>query len=225
MPVITMSSPKGGPGKSTGAVLLACGFAREGAEVTLLDTDPNQSITRWAAKERGVPQNIKVIGNVGSKNIIDFIQKNDQDGRIIIVDTEGVADQVASRSILLSDLVLVPMQPMDLDAEIGAESIAHIRDEEVVARRKIKHAVYLNRTTGISWNTRAQREIIEGLKEAGVNVLKTTLMQRSPYTELFRFGGSLYDMRDAKDIKPSGDIHKAIENAEQFVEAVYEQLK
>ena len=48
MPVIVMASPKGGVGKSTCAVLLASEFARMGADVTVLDCDPNKSLTRWA---------------------------------------------------------------------------------------------------------------------------------------------------------------------------------
>lgn len=50
MPVIVMASPKGGVGKSTCAVLLATEFARMGADVTVLDCDPNKSLTRWAAR-------------------------------------------------------------------------------------------------------------------------------------------------------------------------------
>ena len=53
MPVIVMASPKGGVGKSTVSVLLATGFARLGAEVTIIDTDPNRSLSRWAS--HGLP--------------------------------------------------------------------------------------------------------------------------------------------------------------------------
>ncbi len=42
MPVIVMASPKGGVGKSTCSVILASEFARMGADVTVLDCDPNK---------------------------------------------------------------------------------------------------------------------------------------------------------------------------------------
>ena len=56
MPVIVMASPKGGVGKSTCAVLLASEFARMGADVTVLDCDPNKSLTRWSS--HGVPNGV-----------------------------------------------------------------------------------------------------------------------------------------------------------------------
>jgi len=48
MPTIVVASPKGGAGKSTTAVLLGTELARGGVPVTMLDCDPNQSLTIWA---------------------------------------------------------------------------------------------------------------------------------------------------------------------------------
>ena len=41
MPVITMLSPKGGVGKTTTALVLATELAAEGAQVIIIDADPN----------------------------------------------------------------------------------------------------------------------------------------------------------------------------------------
>lgn len=127
MPVIVMASPKGGVGKSTCAVLLASEFARMGADVTVLDCDPNKSHPvgiswrtfrcdleerRWSLRDR-----------------TDY-PSSDGDGKIVIVDLEGVASQLVSRAISQADLVIVPMQPTALDAEIGSEALALVREEE-----------------------------------------------------------------------------------------------
>ena len=40
MPVITLSSPKGGAGKTTAATILASELAERGASVTIIDADP-----------------------------------------------------------------------------------------------------------------------------------------------------------------------------------------
>ena len=48
MPVLTIASSKGGPGKTTVAMLLAGALAAEGGTVLVLDADPTQALSRWA---------------------------------------------------------------------------------------------------------------------------------------------------------------------------------
>ena len=107
MPVIVMASPKGGVGKSTCAVILASEFARMGADVTVLDCDPNKSLTRWAS--HGAPGGVTLKSDVGRSEIVPAIRSADGDGKIVIVDLEGVASQLVSRAISQADLVIVPM--------------------------------------------------------------------------------------------------------------------
>ena len=47
MPTIVFASPKGGAGKSTSAVVLATELALSGANVTVIDADPNRPGARW----------------------------------------------------------------------------------------------------------------------------------------------------------------------------------
>ena len=72
MPVIVMASPKGGVGKSTCAVLLATQFARMGAEVTVLDCDPNKSLTRWG--NHGLPSGVTLHSDIGRAEIVSTIR-------------------------------------------------------------------------------------------------------------------------------------------------------
>ncbi len=72
MPVIVMASPKGGVGKSTCAVLLATEFASMGAEVTVLDCDPNKSLTRWAS--HGAPKGVTLRNDIGRSEIVPTIR-------------------------------------------------------------------------------------------------------------------------------------------------------
>ena len=45
MPAVAIVSPKGGAGKSTAAVLLGTEMAHAGVPVTMMDCDPNRSLT------------------------------------------------------------------------------------------------------------------------------------------------------------------------------------
>lgn len=47
--VITFAQQKGGAGKTTLLAHLAASWAEAGRQVAILDLDPQQSLTRWAA--------------------------------------------------------------------------------------------------------------------------------------------------------------------------------
>lgn len=222
MPVIVMASPKGGVGKSTCAVLLASEFARMGVEVTVLDCDPNKSLTRWAS--RGLPKGVMLHGDIGRSEIVQMIRTSDGDGKIVIVDLEGVASQLVSRAISQADLVIVPMQPTALDAEIGSEALALVKEEEETLGRSIRHAVVLTKTSA-AVKSRVQKELEDQLRVAGIDVIEPSLVSRAAFSEIFAYGGDLSKMMQDRDMITGGKVDKALENARGFTEAVYERLK
>lgn len=217
-----MASPKGGAGKSTCAVLLASEFARMGAEVTVLDCDPNKSLTRWAS--HGTPQGVTLQDNIGRSEIVPAIRRADGDGKIVVVDLEGVASQLVSRAISQADLVIVPMQPTALDAEIGSEALALVREEEEALGRKIRHAVVLTKTSA-AMKSRAQKELEQQLRREGIDIIEPSLVARAAFSEIFAYGGDLTAMMNDPKIVTGGKVDKALENAQSFTEAVYERLK
>lgn len=222
MPVIVMASPKGGVGKSTCAVLLATEFARMGVSVTVLDCDPNRSLTRWAS--HGTPRGITLMSDIGRSEIVRTIRAADGDGRIVIVDLEGIASQLVSRAISQADLVIVPMQPTALDAEIGSEALALVREEEEALDRPIRHAVVLTKTSA-AVKSRVQRELEEQLARAGVDIIHPSLVSRAAFSELFAYGRDLATMLDDPTMVTGGRVSRALENARKFTEAVYERLE
>lgn len=222
MPVIVMASPKGGVGKSTCAVLLATEFARMGADVAVLDCDPNKSLTRWSS--HGTPDRVTVLSDIGRSEIVPAIRRADGDGRIVIVDLEGVASQLVSRAISQADLVIVPMQPTALDAEIGSEALALVREEEEALGRAIRHAVVLTKTSA-AVKSRVQKELEDQLRGVGIDVIEPSLVARAAFAELFAFGRDLTAMMDDPEMVTGGNVEKARENAQAFAEAVYDRLK
>ena len=222
MPVIVLASSKGGAGKSTCAALLAAGFARMGAAaVTVLDCDPNRSLTRWAS--RGLPDGVTLLGDVRRPELVPAIRDADGDGRIVIVDLEGIASQIVSRAISQADLVIVPMQPTALDAEIGSEALGLVREEEEALGREIPHAVVLTKTSA-AVKSRVQRDLESQLAAAGIDLIEPSLVSRAAFAELFAHGGDLEAMMKDPDMKTGGRIDRAAANARQFTEAVHERI-
>jgi chromosome partitioning protein len=215
MPTIVIASPKGGAGKSTTAILLGTELAEAGADVLMIDCDPNGSLSIWA--ERGaLPARIEVLGRVGESDIVRTIKQNDRDGRLIIVDLEGVASRLVSRAISQADLVITPMRATTLDATIGVRALQLIAEEEEALDRRIPHAVVFTMTKAI--RSKQHSGIAASLAEQGVDVIQPPLLERAAFSALFEFGGGLRQM------PPQGNMEAAIENAAQFAQGVYARL-
>lgn len=215
MPTIVVASPKGGAGKSTTAVLLGTELASGGIPVTMLDCDPNRSLTLWA-NQADLPARISVLSDVSEADIVRTIKAHDTDGQLVIVDLEGVASRLVSRAISQADLVLTPMRATTLDATIGGRALQLIAEEEEALDRSIPHAVVFTMTKAIQ--SRQHKGIALSLKEQGVDVIDPSLMERAAYSGLFAFGG------DLRTMPPQGNMEGARENAEAFAMQVYKRL-
>ena len=215
MPVIVIASPKGGSGKSTAAVLLGTELADAGAEVVLLDCDPNRSVTLWAGKA-AMPPRIRLLSDIGESDIIRTIKVHDTDGRIVICDLEGVASRLVSRAISQADLVLIPMRATALDATVGARAITLVAEEEEALDRTIRYAVVFTMTRAV--RSRQHRELEGSLREQGVLVIDPPLMERAAFSALFHFGG------DLRSMPAQGNMTAAAENGRAFARAVYDRL-
>ena len=215
MPVVTIASPKGGAGKSTTAVLLGTELAHAGAQVTLVDCDPNRSLSIWAERSP-LPPRITVLGDVGEAAIVRTLKHEDADGKVVIVDLEGIASRLVSRAISQADLVLVPMRATTLDATIGSRAIGLVAEEEEALGRTIRHAVVFTMTRAI--RSQQHRGLETSLREQGIDVIEPALMERAAFSALFEFGG------DLRTMQPQGNIDAAIENARAFARATYRRL-
>jgi chromosome partitioning protein len=219
MPSIVVMSSKGGTGKSTTSILLATEFASRGVKVHLYDCDPNQSTTRWwAATENHGKQleNVELVTDVTEKSIITLMNQHDQDGHLVIVDCPGTASRLVSRAIVKADLVLTPLKPNGLDAQIGREAADLIREEEEVVERKIPHYFVLTMTSGV--RSIEHRQIVPSMKDDGERFVEQELMTRTPYSWLFTFGGDLNSLPEHK-----GKL-KAIEESASFADCVEDLL-
>ena len=136
MPVIAFSSPKGGAGKTTAATLVATELALLNASVTIIDADPNRNVVDWA-KLPGLPDTLRVIGDVGEDTIAEAIEAAAGTSTFVIIDLEGTASLLVSYAVAMSDLVVIPVQGSQLDAKQAARQIKLIKGQEKVLRRPI----------------------------------------------------------------------------------------
>ena len=217
--MITLSSPKGGAGKTTAATLLATELAERGARVTIIDADPNKNVVDWA-KMPGLPDNMTVIGDVTEETIVDVIEEAASKTPFVVVDLEGTASLMVSYAISMSDFVVIPVQGSQLDAKQAARQMKLIKAQERIAGRAIPFAVLFTRSNP-AIQPKTQRHIEARFVELGVPIMETRLYDREPFRALFSFGGTLSSLKD----KGMSNLPAALQNARQFTAEVVERLR
>lgn len=195
MPTIVFASPKGGAGKSTSAVLLACELAAR-VPVTIIDADPNHPVSTWARRP-GRPDNLAVVDDVHQSTIIDAIEEAAEKSTFVVVDLEGTASMTVAYAISRADLVVIPSQGSQLDAAEAAKAVRLIREQEKAFNRKIPFAVLITRTSS-AIRPRTLRHIEDEFERHDVTVLKTQLHERDAFKALFSFGGTLAGLDPAQ---------------------------
>ncbi|MGH8227050.1 MAG: AAA family ATPase [Steroidobacteraceae bacterium] len=219
MPTIVFASSKGGVGKTTSALALAFVFTHANAATTLIDADPNAPLTHWAERfPESIPKGLTVKGAVGNSaaRVIDEAAQHDP---FVIVDLEGTKNVDVSVGLGRADLALIPMQGSQLDADEAANVVKLIRTQEDVFRRTIPFRVFFTRTSPVI-ESKGMRDIRTQLREFGIPLLRTSIMEREAFRVPFRVGASFYELTRADVRNPQATI----ENAENFAAEVRDVL-
>lgn len=218
MPTIVFVSPKGGVGKTTAALLLASELARA-APVTVVDADPNHPIAAWA-KGASLPDALSVLADVDEDTILDQIEDAAAKTPFVVVDLEGTAAKIVLLAVSQADLVVIPMQGSQLDAEQASRAVRVLKQHEKMTGRAVPFGVLLTRTSPII-RTRTMSHIQGGLLDAGVPVFDVQLNEREAFRAMFSFQQTLENL-DAREVS---NLDKAQANAEQFAAEVIERLR
>lgn len=226
MPTIVFSSSKGGAGKTTAAIVLACELARQGAakglRVAIVDADPNQHCAAWAAKD-GKPQNIDIVPNATGETILEAIEAAQEKAAFVVVDLEGVASLTVVGALSRADLVIVPCQPSQNDAKEAAKTIKTIQYAARTANRGIPFAVLFSRMSA-AIITKTARHLAAEFEAGGVDLFECSLIDREAFKSVFAFGGTVNTL-EAANQREALSIQKAAENARVYAEEVKRRLK
>jgi chromosome partitioning protein len=182
MAVISIASDKGGPGKTTTALLLGAELALDGYKVALLDADATQQAAAFGAKA-GLP-GFSVIGDVQETTILFALRQAEEEADIILVDLPGGASTLALKAMHRSHFVLVPSQPSLPDVRAAMRTIAQINDAQELARTPIARAVLWTRVPP-GFESRGAKHVRQSLEgEEDVPILRTHLMERAAFREI-----------------------------------------
>ena len=179
MPVLTIASSKGGPGKTTLAMLLSGSLAAEGHQVVALDADPTQAFSRWAGNAYEGPA-FETHAEADETRLAHLIDLKAGPGVIVIVDTAGFGNRAAAVAMTSADAVLVPTLSGEADITEAEKTIRFVEGLARAARRDIPAAVLLNKVR----RTQLARHAAQEIEAAHLPRLEISLSDLVAYGEL-----------------------------------------
>jgi chromosome partitioning protein len=158
MPVLTVASSKGGPGKTTVTQLLVGAMAAEGVRLSVIDADPNGAFSRWARSTYEGAE-FDVVHEMDEERVPHLIHEKSKDFDLVVVDTAGFGSRAAAFAIASSDGVLVPTQSGEADVTEAERTVRLVEGLERSARRPIPVRVLFNRVRSTNLSRHAAAEV------------------------------------------------------------------
>jgi chromosome partitioning protein len=191
--VIAVLNQKGGAGKTTIATHLARALQLSGADVLLVDSDPQGSARDWAAVREDQP--VPVIGI--DRPTIERDLKSVASGKdVVVIDGAPQAADLAVSAIKAANFVLIPVQPSPYDIWATADLVELVKQRIEVTDGKLKAAFVVSRAIK---GTKIGAEVVEALSGYGLPVLKSRITQRVSYPSTAAGGTTV------SDAEPNGE--------------------
>ena len=173
--IIAITNLKGGVGKTTTAVALACAAQAAGESVRLVDADAQGSATEWAyaADENGeaLPFDVEA-GNQAS-----ISRLKDKEGEWVFIDCPPTGT-VADEAVKTADIVVVPMTPSEVDMRQTWATV------QTLSAAEKPYAVLIVRADK---RTLTFRAVIDALKEESASYFDTAIPQREDVKNSFGY--------------------------------------
>ena len=187
---------KGGVGKSTITQNLAVCFAHLGFKTVIVDTDTNQNSLSWfGARDKDLP-NVNVVGVSESEALNKSVDNLHQDYDIVLIDGTPNLSKMATRIILASDILLIPIRPSAQDFRTMDEFFKRYEDAKEFRDTILPAFFILNEFS-------EQKRVHEGISKQiessfDVPVLNSKINSRVAYTEVGVLGQGVFEYSDPK---------------------------
>ena len=188
--VIAVMNLKGGCGKSTIAVNLACELASTGDSVLLVDNDSQGTATQWLSQGRLPVQGhfMPLENDADGERLVRVVAARKE--RYVILDAPAHVNAAAMAAGKIADLALVPVTASGVDLAATRAIVDLIREARL--RRHSGAPRCLIVPSKIDRRTDAGRQIDEKVGSFGENV-GPAIHQRTAFVEAFSAGQCIGD--------------------------------
>ncbi len=197
--IIAVTNLKGGVGKSTIARNLAAYFNERGAKTCIIDTDLEQRTTcDWQERRDDAARRIPVFPMSTVQALPKDVETHSRDGyNMIIIDGVPQIDQVATRTILICDILLIPITP-SIDDLKSFERFLNRYEEVKIHRDNIPAFLVLNKFNGRNNEDKEVQSALKLFGEYGIEPLKSTLGDRVAHRRASKYGLTAYEWEDER---------------------------
>jgi chromosome partitioning protein len=218
--IISVMNLKGGVGKTTVSTNLAACFAHDGSKVCIGDLDNSQfSSKKWNTQRGDITPVIPVFGVSGYKSQSGFsseegkemaqtVKSLSKDYDIVILDGAPVFEEMATWMILVSDLVVCPIQTSALDVWT-MKNIKQKIDQLAAIGHEKEVRILLN---FFNAQRRLDRDIEQALLDIGMKVFKSRISNRVAYKEAIIDGLGVVETKDKKAAEEMAAIFEEIKS-------------
>ncbi len=198
---VCIANEKGGSGKSTLCLNLAVQLLKDNKEVVVLDTDSQKSMEVFteirAEKERPT---FSLFNR--SSGFSDTLKQMVSKYENILIDTKGEYSKETQKAMLLSDIVLVPTTPSQLDTEVLANMLERIEQLQEL-NENLRALIIINRMPTIP-TLKERKALIDFIKENNpsdkITLLESSLSERIVYKRSVSEGLGVIEYSDKKAI-------------------------
>ncbi|WP_041339260.1 ParA family protein [Rubrobacter radiotolerans] len=198
--ILTVTSHKGGVGKTVTSVHLATFLAHEGGEgsTLLVDADPNRSAIRWGERGR-LP--FRVVAEPQAP-------KYARDHEHIVIDTQGRPDPAHLEALVDGcDLLVIPTTPDALALDALMLTVGEMQE----LGRFDGYRVLL--TSVPPWPVRSGARARATLQKLKVPLFEAEIRRREAFQKAANSGVPVYEVRDRRAQQAWEDYQKVGEEA------------
>lgn len=212
--IITIGGCKGGPGKSTTTVNLAVGLAQQGRDVLVIDADDQLATSKWFSYRNDQEGITEINHAIAEGNISQVLTNFQKKYEIVLVDVAGGRTIELEAALKVSDLVLCPFEPSQLDLNTFPDFIAIIESAKVY-NPKLQERFFLNRCAPLI-TLDNQQEVVQALnKMPEITLLNTRMYINKYFGKTFPLGLGVLEVPEAT---------KAQENFTQLLKELQESV-
>lgn len=192
--VIGIAGLKGGIGKSTVTLNLACALHREGQRVLIVDVDPQGTCRTWAARAAEAEQDGPPVVGLEGKTLRRDLARVAAGFDVVVIDSPPRLGVETRATMMAADIVLLPVIPGGADVWALEESIALFREAQAL-RPELVAAVVLNRAD----RTILARNAAAAVEAFDLPILAARLSHRVTFGEATLAGLGVVDYETASE--------------------------